>query len=234
MELPVIDLLPVHQLTLPILKQKVKYRPFTVEQEKGIITANESDKLSDTLNNFMALVKQCLVDTEIDFDKLSAMEFIYISICLRAKSKGESLSLVKTCSECEKKFNINVNLDEAIVFLNEDNTSEIAKISDELQFEVVPLKLNYLHIMDTLETKQDVYLQTALYSISKVIYNDNIYDQFTPEEIAKKIPLVETAIAKIFEATQDLIRMKLIFKSTCTHCKHEEENEISDFLKLLN
>ena len=110
MSLPKINILPTHEVELKILNKNVRFRPYTIEEEKGLVTAMNDDNPKDIIINYISVIQNCLVD-DIDFENLSLIDFITIAIYLRAKSQGESLNLTKKeCIECKKTFDFEINI----------------------------------------------------------------------------------------------------------------------------
>jgi len=61
MSLPKIDL-PIFELELPSTGKKVKYRPFTVKEEKILLVAQESKEPEQTILSVKQIVNNCLID----------------------------------------------------------------------------------------------------------------------------------------------------------------------------
>jgi hypothetical protein len=232
MELPVINVLPVHELFLPVQKAIFKFVPYTIEQERNILTALDSEDVSAIINNYKKLIEVC--GDNADFDTMAAMEFILIAVNLRAKSKGEILDINAKCKKCDTSIELSINIEDHIVTENADVLSDLCKIDDDLSFEIVPIKMGFLYSTDVIKTQQDLMLETAVHSINKVFWKEDIFTDFTPESLKDKISLTYTIIKKIFESSAKLIKVKLKIDMVCSKCKHEEEYVIRDFLKYLS
>lgn len=236
-ELPEINTLPVHELYLPVKKQKVNFSPYTVEQERNILTAYESDETDTVVINYQNLIKDCFAfDTPLDFDKLSAMEFVLMAVNLRCKSKGEMLEVTTECQKCKKPISLNVNIEENIIILNEDKVKDICKIDDNLSFEIVPIRMPFLLALKGVETEGELMILTAVHSISKVFWNEEIFTDFTPETLREKVKLTYPILTKIFESVRNLIKITLGVEIICPdeECGHKEDYFIRDFLKYLS
>ncbi|MCK5343843.1 MAG: hypothetical protein KAR20_10590, partial [Candidatus Heimdallarchaeota archaeon] len=77
MELPEINILPIHELFLPVQQIKFQFVPYTIDQERSILTALESDDVTAIVDNYRQLIEVC-GSKNIDIEKLTAMEFILI------------------------------------------------------------------------------------------------------------------------------------------------------------
>ena len=231
MELPEINVLPVHELFLPVQKAKFKFVPYTIEQERSILTALDSDDIPAILNNYKVLIEAC--GDNVNFDTMAAMEFILIAVNLRAKSKGEILDINTKCKECESPIELSVNIEDHIVTENETVLKDMCKIDDNLSFEIVPVKMAFLYATGNIKTQRDLMLETALHSINKVFWKENIYTDFTPDSLKEKISLTYPIIKSIFDSSAKLIKMTLKIDVVCKKCEHQEEYIIRDFLKYL-
>lgn len=238
MSLPEIgNILPIHTLYLEILGVDTKYQPYNVEQEKAILTALESEKTEDIINNYVQVLDSCIRD-EINWSKISLVDFLNLVIHIRAKSAGEVLSLTKKeCQnkECKKAFEFELDLEDSIIYTNKENKKEIIKVNDDISFELIPIKMEFLKHLDKLESELDLKVYTISFSVGKMFYKEEIYNDFEPADMANKIlsKLSSKNINKLYDCTQKMISLKMVIKSKCIHCKHEDEIELDDFLKFL-
>jgi hypothetical protein len=241
--LPEINVLPVHDLILPVLNTEFKFVPYTIEQERNILTALDSEDVTAILDNYKKMIEIC--GNGVDFDKISAMEFILIAVNLRAKSKGEILDIKTECKKCEKAIELSVNIEDHIVTENSSVIKDMCKIDDDLSFEIVPVKLGFLYKTDDIKNQRDLMLETAVHSINKVFWKEEIFTDFTPESLKEKISLTYPIIKEIFASSAKLIKMSLKIEVVCKEkangvgqniaggCGHKEDYIIRDFLKYL-
>ena len=83
MALPKIEL-PIGELTLPSTGEKVKYRPFTVKEEKILLVGQQSDDPELELLSAKQVIGNCLI--EKDVDELAMFDLEYALLFLRARS----------------------------------------------------------------------------------------------------------------------------------------------------
>ena len=62
--LPKIDL-PIFEATLPSTEERIKYRPFTVKEEKILLVAQEAEDPSQEMIAARQVVNNCLIDKDI-------------------------------------------------------------------------------------------------------------------------------------------------------------------------
>lgn len=234
MNLPVINLGPLHTVYLRVMKKEVHYVPFNVQQEKSILSAKAGENTKDIVNNYLFLAKSC-VQEEIDWENITLIDFMTISILLRAKSQGEALELEKKeCSICKKSYPFKVNIEESLTFENEDQLKKIVEIDEVLKVEIVPLKIDYLQDFGNFKNEIDIYISMISHSISKIFFKDKIYTDLTALDIQTNCinNLTKHQLKIIIKEIENLISMKLVLNTTCTHCQNEERSVVTNFLEL--
>ena len=75
---------PIFELELPSTGEKVKYRAFTVKEEKILLIAQESNDIDQSILSIKQVVNNCLIDKSID--DLSMFDLEYVLLTLRSKS----------------------------------------------------------------------------------------------------------------------------------------------------
>ena len=84
MGLPKIDA-PLFSLELPSTGEKVKYRPFTVKEEKILLIAQESGDTDQIIESIKQIVNNCVI-TDKDVDDYPMFDIEYVLMHVRAKS----------------------------------------------------------------------------------------------------------------------------------------------------
>ena len=97
MPLPKIDL-PTYDFTIPSSSKVIKVRPFTVKEEKLLLIAIESKTATDIIATVKQVINNCVLDDDVDVDKLPFFDIDYLFIFLRAKSVGETAAVSLTCN----------------------------------------------------------------------------------------------------------------------------------------
>jgi len=92
MGLPIIKH-PTFELTIPSTKQKIKYRPFLVKEEKILLLAQSSDNINDMISSIKQIINNCIVEGEVDVNVLPSFDIEYMFLRLRANSVNSISSL---------------------------------------------------------------------------------------------------------------------------------------------
>ena len=94
--LPKIDV-PLYEITLPLSKKKVKFRPFLVKEEKILLMASESEDPNSVMLAIRQIINNCCI-SDLDVDLLPILDFEYFFMHLRARSIGEVIDLQYKCN----------------------------------------------------------------------------------------------------------------------------------------
>ena len=97
MSLPVINA-PTYELAIPSTKEKIKYRPFLVKEEKILLLAMEEDDEKTITVALKQIIENC-TDGKIDVDKLALFDLEFIFLRIRAKSVGENVQDSLLCQD---------------------------------------------------------------------------------------------------------------------------------------
>jgi hypothetical protein len=97
MALPKLDT-PTYELNLPLSKKRVKYRPFTVKEQRNLLMALESEDSETIQQNVGDILHNCTLNDDVVIDKLPILDIEYYYLNLRAKSVGEIVDTRYRCN----------------------------------------------------------------------------------------------------------------------------------------
>ena len=97
MSLPVINA-PTYELAIPSTKEKIKYRPFLVKEEKILLLAMEDGDETNITIALKQIIENC-TDGKVDVDKLALFDLEFIFLRIRAKSVGENVKVNLLCDD---------------------------------------------------------------------------------------------------------------------------------------
>lgn len=182
-------------LTLPSSGKKVKYRPYTVKEEKGLIIAKTTEDADTIFESIKHIVDECTFN-ELDIKNLAYFDLQYIFSMLRAKSVGEEIELVGSC-DCspEAQTDTFINIEDV------KYTSEIksGKIKVEIPGSEYSLSLKYptTEVMSSIINKikdgtlDDTSTEIIAACIDAVWTQEEYYDSMTLEE---KVDFIENKL----------------------------------------
>lgn len=176
MALPKIET-PTYTMVLPSREGEIKFRPFTVKEEKILMIAAETGEQKDMLRAMSDVIKSCTYDVVI-CDNLPVFDIEYIFLQLRAKSVGEIAKFRVLCpDDMETYTEVEIDLTKVDVQVDDDHDNKVV-IDEKRNLGVV---FNYPTLstydiskdIDTINT-EDVF--NLIYSCVNHIYEgDKIY-----------------------------------------------------------
>lgn len=126
MALPKIDL-PIMELTLPSTGERVKYRPFTVKEEKILLVGQQSDDAEMEILSAKQVLNNCLIDKDVA--ELAMFDLEYVLLYLRARSVNNVIDFKITDEDTNEDIDLQMDID-AIELKRHDNHSNEVRIDD--------------------------------------------------------------------------------------------------------
>jgi len=230
--LPKIDV-PVYDLKLISQNKKIRYRPFTVKEEKLFLMANESKEEETVINTVKQVINNCVLD-EIDVDSLPVFDLEYLFINLRAKSVGEQVKLNYQCNnnvekdgkqdKCGNMVNFTLNLIDVKPESEQGHTNKI-ELSDKLGIVMRYPKLNFIAGQEN-KTETEIILDLIIDCIDYIYDENQMYHakDSTRQELVDFVDSLQTKdLEKIknFFDTMPKVKKQLDFK--CNKCGYEDK-----------
>jgi hypothetical protein len=221
MSLPKIQY-PIFELTLPSNKETVKFRPFTVKEEKLLLISQESEDQKERMRAMRQIVNNCCFDLSQDIGLLPSFDLEYCFLKIRSKSVGNIIELKYKDLTDNKIYNFEVDLDELEVTFTENHKTTI-KINDDLG---VVMRYPTIEIINDIKT--DLSNPESVFEVIKkcvaTIYDaDDVYDtkDYTDKEITD---FIESIPAKAFEDIGDFF----VTLPVLTHELHYKDSDGTD------
>lgn len=130
MALPKIDT-PTFMLDLPSTKKAIKYRPFTVKEEKILLTALQSGESREINEAIKQIISNCIVSNDVDIDNLTNYDAEYIFLNLRSKSVSNIVNINVTDPDDEQQYETEIDLDKIEVQFDKEHKYEIV-LNDQI------------------------------------------------------------------------------------------------------
>ena len=169
MALPKIDT-PVFMIDLPSTKETIRYRPFTVKEEKILLMAAQGGEEKDITNAVEQILTNCILDN-IDIKNLATYEIEYLFLNLRSKSVNNVIELKITDEEDENEYDVTINLDDIKIL--ETERSNIVEINDTIS--LVMKDPNYDSVKKMSKKSEDQVMTSMLIDcIDKILVDDEV------------------------------------------------------------
>lgn len=122
MSLPKIEKL-IYEVEIPSTGKKVKYTPFSVKEEKILLTAQESKDSSQIILSIMQILNNCIFD--IDVNSLSIFDIEFLLLTLRSKSVDSTIDFEIKDPDTDEQIKLSVNLSDVKILKDENHTNRI-------------------------------------------------------------------------------------------------------------
>jgi len=235
--LPKIDV-PIYNVKLLSNGKNLRFRPFTVKEEKLFLMANENEDLDNVVDTIKQILNNCVLD-EFQVDSLPLFDIEHLFLNIRARSISEIVNLKYKCNnnvldeetkeekKCNNVVEIDLNILEVEPEKQEGHTNKI-EITEKMGVVMKYPSFETIKKFDV-ENEADSIIKITVNCIDYVYDSDSIYyaKDSTEEEL---IEFVESMQAKDLEKiktffdTMPKIKKDIDFK--CNKCGHEEKIEL--------
>jgi hypothetical protein len=235
MPLPKIDT-PVYELTLPLSKKKIKYRPFLVKEQKNLLMAMESGDKESIEKNVQQVLNNCTITKGVDIEKMPVLDIEYYFIHLRARSVGE---VVENKYKCENVVEDKVcgNIMETSVNLLELEVTDIPKNDGVIQLTPnISIKMGYpkfsvLNRISSLQSGTEIAFKLIADSV-EYIYDDEQQQFYYAKEVKQEeiIEFIESLSQQQYEKIEEffanLPKLEKKIEMKCSRCGFEHKLDV--------
>jgi len=232
MALPKIDA-PVYELTLPLSKKQIRFRPFLVKEQRNLMMAMESEDKETMEKNIKQVLHNCTLTENVDIDSLPIVDVEYYFIQLRARSVGEVVDNKYRCENvvedkpCGNMMNVKFNLLDIKVDHN-DIKDEI-QLTDQISIKLGYPKFSVLDASKNIETATDMAFEMIISSIISIYDGEQFYyaNETSKEELVEFIEsLNQEQFSKIEEFFNNLPKLNKTLEMDCGKCGFHHTIEV--------
>ena len=236
MPLPKINT-PMFDFVIPSTKKKIKIRPMLVKEEKILLIAKESKENGDILNAIKQVVNNCIIDSDIDIDKLPIFDLEYLFIKIRSISVSNITKVSYKDNEDNKVYDFDVDLDKIKVIFPETIEKRIM-ISDDtgivLKYPDASLYSDDIFLNNS---ETEVFEMMALNCIEKIFAGDEIHvpKDYTKAELMEFLENMDIiSFNKFREFTSNLPKMEytINYKNELGNDRKIVLSSLNDFFTL--
>ena len=231
MALPKIDT-PLYEITLPVSKKKISFRPFLVKEEKVMLVGKEAGPKQQLIAMKQVLDATIVKPKDLDVGELSMPDIEYLFIKQRARSVQNIVELKYRDKEDKKVYDFELDLDEIEPTFDPSHSNTI-ELTDKLGMELQEPTLNIMEKLDItdLEDASTVFKLISACT-TKVWDEDEVYDDFTDEEMEEFLGQMDAQTfskLKTFFDTAPKIRHELSYVNSEGNDRVIKLEGLSDF-----
>jgi hypothetical protein len=222
--LPIIEY-PIYTTTLPSTKKKIKYRSFTVKEQKLLLIALEDiDDHDQIFSTIKQIIDNCTLN-KLDVDSLAPYDIEHMFIQLRIKSMGENLDLSFKCRNivddkvCGNVQTVNLDLSKVKVEMNKKHIPLI-ELGNDIGFEMM-----YPTTIKPIPSEAEEILRYVSSMIKSIYSGDELWkgSDISEEDMVDWVEsLPPEAFDKMIEFTQTIPTVKAKVNFTCNVCGYKE------------
>jgi hypothetical protein len=234
MALPKIDV-PIYEIELPLSKQKVKFRPFVVKEQRNLLMALEANDSETVKTNIKNVLASCTLSEDVDIEHLPVVDVEYYFLHLRARSVGEVVENSYKCNNeveidktCGNIMEVKVNLLDIGVEIPE-GTQDTVRITDKI---TIKLKYPEFSVMEKINAESSIE-EFAFRIIAESIEYIHDGEQFyyakesSPEELLEFVESLNQSQfdrLQVFFENLPRLRTKVDFK--CNKCGFDHSIDV--------
>ena len=190
---------PTYEMEIPSTKEKVKYRPFLVKEQKMLMIAQESQDPNMMANTMCDLIESCCEGVK-GAEKMPTFDLEYMFLQLRAVSVGGDVELEMLCQDDnETKVPVTVKLDELKVTELPNHKKEVM-ITDK-----IGMTFRYPSLVDVAKYSKDgmsnvdVTFGIIQDCLVNIFDENEVYEEHNKDELQE---FVEQMTTEQFEEVQ--------------------------------
>jgi hypothetical protein len=226
---------PIYDLTIPSTGNPIRVRPILVREEKLLLMALQSNDDSDIIQTTKDVIRSCIIDEDIDIDKLPFYDVDYLFIALRAKSVGNNVDIKFTCKNivdeeiCGATFP--AKIDVSNVRVKKPPVNNTIGLDGGISIKMKVPSYSALRSIDGIEGI-DKNVQIAAACVEFIAEGDKIHnhkdipyqelihfiESLTHEQFSQMLEFIDNFPSFVVEST-----------ATCTKCGFNHHLEYTDF-----
>ena len=159
---------PTFELVIPSTKQKIRYRPFLVKEEKILLIAQSSQDPKDIVYAVKQVLQNCCLD-ELNVDDLTTFDIEYFFIKLRSKSVNSIVNLKYRDLEDDKIYDFEVDLETIEIDYNPNHQKTI-NVSNNVILNLKYPQMNLVHSLEKVNNETDLVFEILRNCLDTIVY----------------------------------------------------------------
>ncbi len=203
------------ETTLPVLKQKIQYRPFLVKEQKALLQAQVDENVETAINTVKSVLTNCTFE-KVNIEKLTSTDIEWLMLQIRAKSVGEDINMNLTCAACNNTQPHSVTINDIKITEAKTGITNPIKLETGLYVEVELPGLTQAMAMGDKDSTEVVAK-----CIKSIIHGDEIISSENVS-LSELVDFVESMtndmLTKIIEYIDSTPKLYIQIDTVCTKC----------------
>jgi len=216
MKLPKIDL-PIFEAILPSTGEKVRYRAFTVKEEKIMLIAKESSDVDQIIMSIKQVLNNCILDKNLN--ELAVFDIEFLLTMIRGKSVNNIIDFSVRDPDTQEEVKLSLDIEDINIVRDDKHTDVIRVNDDYVLYMKYPNFDSYIVTFSQKSTNDPMaYYDVMVQCMDKLVSEDTVYklSEFSPEEVDQFIESLGTdvigRIQQFFE-TMPKLRHEIKYKN---------------------
>jgi hypothetical protein len=225
MALPVIDV-PTFELKIPGIKEKIKFRPFLVKENKILTLATASEVIEDMYSACCQVIENCSFG-QLNSKDLAMYQIQWIFLQLRSKSIGNEQSFILSCGKCNNQINYEMDITEFEIVGDQEHSETKIELSD-----TIGIVLKYPSAEVQMKESELNDVEILLNSISYIYQDEEIIypEDETVEEMLEFVDnLPVDVVNKAAEFFKNIPALLHKVEYDCTECGTKNQIMINGY-----
>ena len=218
-----------YSVELPLSKIEVTYHPFTVKEQKMLLTALEEGS-AEVLSRALINITEHCVTSELDVREIPGPYLEYLFLKIRVKSVCETTRVRYTCVECDAPNEVEIDLEEVTVSEGSMEKTTIA-LTDDVGLTLRPPSFGVVEdaLKGITELSAMQLLEIIALCIESIYDPDTVHNRsdFNENELMEFLDGLSTEqFNLIAEYFTELPRLQMIKEFDCEKCGHHNSVDI--------
>lgn len=166
---------PTFELVIPSSKQKIKYRPFTVKEEKILLMAQQSDNINDITSAIKQVINNCVYNEDFKIDKLMLFDLEYIFLKLRGNSVNNIISVSYKDKEDDKVYTVEIDINEIEVIFDTEH-SNVIKLDENTTLVLSYPGMTLPESVIKAKSENESFIELIKSCLDKVYQGEDVYE----------------------------------------------------------
>jgi hypothetical protein len=219
---------PIYNLEIPSTKEKFKFRPFLVKEEKALMLAQQSEDVDVMTDTLKSIIESC-AKSKIDVDSLATFDLEYIFCQIRAKSVGEVIDLIFSCDDCDDpKAAVKISFDVTTINVKyKEGHEKKIKLFDDVGIVMKYPNIKTLNKLLTTDLTDTGAVTKTIAECIDFIYNSEEVFYAKEQSVEDLVEFINNLTTEQFSRIENFFatmpRMEEPVKYSCPVCKKEHD-----------